>query len=119
MDNCVFCQIVAGKVPAQILFEDAQVIVIPDAHPAAPIHLLVIPRKHISSLNELEPEDEGLVGHLVLVGRFMAHQAGIAESGFRLVINTGPQAGQSIFHLHLHVLGGMQMPIGFQHKGQK
>ncbi|HBF40856.1 MAG TPA: histidine triad nucleotide-binding protein [Anaerolineaceae bacterium] len=117
MDNCVFCQIIAGKIPAQILFEDAQVIVIPDAHPAAPTHLLVIPRKHIPSLNELEADDTDLVGHMVIIGREMARKAGIAESGFRLVINTGPQAGQSVYHLHLHVLGGMQMPVGLQVKG--
>ncbi|MEN6571530.1 MAG: histidine triad nucleotide-binding protein [Anaerolineaceae bacterium] len=117
MENCIFCRIAAKEIPAQILFEDAQVVVIPDAHPAAPTHLLVIPKKHIPSLNELEPGDVCLAGHMVLVGREMARKYGIAESGFRLVINTGPQAGQSVYHLHLHVLGGMQMPVGLQVKG--
>jgi len=117
MENCIFCRIVAKEVPAQILFEDAQVVVIPDAHPAAPLHLLVIPRQHIRSLNELPTDGENLAGHLVVVGREMARQAGIAESGYRLVINTGPQSGQSVYHLHLHVLGGMQMPVGLQVKG--
>lgn len=117
MENCVFCRIVAKEVPAQILFEDSQVIVIPDAHPAAPVHLLVIPKQHIRSLNELPLDSENLAGHLVIVGRDMAKQYGIAESGYRLVINTGPQAGQSVYHLHLHVIGGMQMPVGVQVKG--
>ena len=119
MENCIFCRIAAKEIPAQILFEDAQVIVIPDAHPAAPTHLLVIPKKHIASLNELPPDGAALAGHMVEVGREMAKQAGIAESGFRLVINTGPQSGQTIYHLHLHVLGGMQMPVTLQVKGLK
>ncbi len=117
MENCVFCRIIAKEVPAQILFEDAQVIVIPDAHPATPVHLLVIPKQHIRSLNELPAGSENLAGHLVIVGRDMAMQYGIAETGYRLIINTGPQAGQSVYHLHLHVLGGMQMPVGLQVKG--
>ena len=119
MENCIFCRIVAQEIPAQFLYEDDRVIVIPDAHPAAPTHWLVIPKKHIASLNDLTPEDEPLAGHLVWVGRQMAQQAGIAESGFRLVINTGPQAGQTVFHLHLHVLGGTQMPVTLQVKGLK
>jgi len=117
MENCIFCRIAAKEVPAKILYEDAQVIVIPDAHPAAPVHLLVIPKVHIPSLNELSADAENLAGHLIVVGREMARQAGIGESGYRLVINTGPQAGQSVLHLHLHVLGGMQMPVSLQVKG--
>ncbi len=106
MFGCVFCQIAAHKAPAKILYEDEQCVVFQDINPKAPVHLLVIPRKHISSLNENLEGDKALLGHMMtLVGR-IAKEQGVDRSGFRTVINTNAQAGQTVFHLHIHVLGG-------------
>lgn len=114
MDDCIFCQIIAGKRPARILYADELVAAFTDIHPAAPIHVLVVPKRHIASVNELTPEDEALAGHLFTVARQIAEQTGIQHSGYRLIVNTGPDSGQAIFHLHLHLLGGrrMRFPMG-------
>ncbi len=117
MENCIFCSIIKKESPAKFLYEDDLAIVIEDQHPIAPIHLLVIPRRHVKSLNEMNEEDDNLLGHLLLVGRNMAKQVGIAESGFRIVINTGPQSGQSILHLHVHVIGGKPLSVDLQLRG--
>lgn len=117
MENCIFCSIIQKKSPAKILYEDQVAIAIEDQHPLAPTHILIIPRRHVQSLNELSDGDENLLGHLLLLGRNLARQAGIAESGFRIVINTGPQAGQTVFHLHVHVLGGEPLTTGLSIKG--
>lgn len=117
MENCIFCSILKKESPAQILYEDEFAIGILDQHPLAAIHMLVIPRRHIKSLNELTTGDENLLAHLLLVGRELARQAGIAESGYRIVVNTGLQAGQSIFHLHVHVLGGEPLATSLLVKG--
>ncbi len=111
--NCIFCMILTGKAPGEILFQDDQVTAFDDAHPITPVHVLVVPNRHISSLDEAEEADQALLGHLLLVGRQMASDKGIAASGYRLVINTGRDAGQSVFHLHLHVIGGRPMPFRF------
>lgn len=113
MDGCIFCQITRGQLPATLLYQDEWVTAFEDRNPIAPVHFLVVPNRHVGSLNEVEPGDEGLLGRLVTVARRLAEQKGVQASGYRLVINTGPDAGQSVFHLHLHVIGGRRMPFRF------
>ncbi|MEW6730974.1 MAG: histidine triad nucleotide-binding protein [Acidobacteriota bacterium] len=105
-DNCVFCQIAAGDQPAKIVFQDDRCLALHDVNPQAPKHILVIPREHMDSLNDATRNDEVLLGYLLRVAARVANQLGIAEDGFRVVINTGRSAGQSVDHLHVHVLGG-------------
>ena len=105
MLGCIFCQIAAHQKPATIVYEDDQCVAFQDINPKAPVHMLVIPRKHISSLNDDEL-DRGLLGHLLVVAARIAREKGIDGSGFRTVINTNADAGQTVFHLHVHVLGG-------------
>lgn len=107
--NCLFCKIIAGEIPAEIIHRNDRSIVIRDINPQAPTHVLVIPIDHIESLNEASQRDEPLLGHLLRVAARMANEAGLEEGGFRTVINTGAGAGQSVFHLHVHVLGGRSM----------
>jgi histidine triad (HIT) family protein len=107
--GCVFCQIVAGKLPGDIVYRDDEIVAFRDVNPQAPVHLLVIPRKHIASLVQLGEEDIPLMGRLVGIANELARQEGIAESGYRLAINCGPQGGQLVPHLHLHLLGGRQL----------
>jgi histidine triad (HIT) family protein len=101
----VFCRIVAGQTPAQIVHRGEGVTAFRDINPQAPVHILLIPDRHISSLAEVEPGDAEALGRLLVVARQLAQQQGL-EDGYRLVLNTGPQAGQSVFHLHFHLLGG-------------
>ena len=112
--DCLFCRILKREVPAKIVHEDEQAIAFEDINPQAPTHILILPRKHIVGLNDAAEEDAALLGHLHLVAAQLARQRGIAESGYRTVLNTGRGAGQSIFHLHLHLLGGrgMRWPPG-------
>jgi histidine triad (HIT) family protein len=107
--DCLFCRIIAREIPADIVHEDNRSVVIRDINAQAPTHLLVIPNEHIESLDEASQKDEPLLGHLLRVGARMANEAGLGESGYRTVINTGAGAGQSVFHLHVHVLGGRPM----------
>ena len=107
--DCIFCQIVAGKIPSNILYQDEEVIVFPDINPKAPAHLLIIPRKHIPSLADLSEAESPLVGHMAKVAHQLAQEKGVAESGYRLVINCGREGGQLVPHLHMHLLGGRQM----------
>ncbi len=118
MDGCVFCQIAGGRTAATLLYQDDWVTAFDDQRPIAPVHFLVIPNRHISSLNELEPEDEMLLGRMISAAKRLAGQKGIQASGYRLVINTGPDAGQSVFHLHVHVIGGCKMPLRFDIESQ-
>jgi histidine triad (HIT) family protein len=104
--SCIFCKIISGKSPAQILHRDDLVTAFRDTHPIASTHILIVTNRHIDSVNELEAEDETLVGHMLLVAKQLAAQEGIAERGYRLIVNTGAHAGQSVFHLHLHLIGG-------------
>ncbi len=104
--DCTFCQIVSGDRQAEVVYQDEQVIAFKDIHPKAPWHILVTPREHVESLNDAAPRDEALLGHLLRIASKVANLVGIADEGYRVVINTGPNAGQSIFHLHVHVLGG-------------
>jgi histidine triad (HIT) family protein len=106
MDGCVFCRVAAGQAPARLLFADDDVVAFHDAHPQAPVHVLVIPRRHIASLADADARQTGLLGTLMLAAAEAARRTGIAERGFRVVVNAGGGAGQSVFHLHLHVLGG-------------
>ena len=104
--DCIFCKIAAGEIPGSILYQDEDVIAFPDIKPIAPLHLLIIPRKHISSLADLTGTDAPVVGKMTEVANQLARKEGIAESGYRLVINCGEQGGQLVPHLHLHLLGG-------------
>lgn len=107
--DCLFCRIVGGEIPAESVWSDVQSVVIRDLNPQAPTHLLVIPREHIESLDDARQKDEALLGHLLRVAARVANAAGLADGGYRTVINNGSGAGQSVFHLHVHVLGGRPM----------
>jgi histidine triad (HIT) family protein len=109
--DCIFCRIIAGDAPAEIVYKDDQVIAFLNLNPIAPVHVLVVPVKHIESVNTSEVVDEGVIGHLFIVARRLAVKYGIDQSGYRLVINTGPDAGQSVFHLHLHLIGGRRISV--------
>ena len=104
--SCLFCQIVEKKVPAKVAYEDDQVMAFHDIRPQAPVHVLVIPKKHITSLLDLTPGDDALVGGVVRRARELARELGLADRGFRLVFNAGDDAGYSVYHIHLHLLGG-------------
>ena len=109
MSDCLFCKIVARTIPATLVYEDDLVVAFDDINPQAPTHTLVIPRKHVDSIAELHDSDVGLLGHLMLAGNKIAKLKKIADAGYRFVINTGTHGGQTVFHLHLHVLGGRHM----------
>jgi histidine triad (HIT) family protein len=109
MTDCIFCKIVSGVSPSANVYRDEQVTAFRDIHPAAPTHILIVPNKHIDSVNALLPDDEPLIGRLFSIARLLAAQEGVAEDGYRLVVNTNAGAGQTVFHLHLHLLGGRQM----------
>lgn len=113
-DDCIFCKIVSGELPSEQLYQDEQVIAFRDLHPVAPVHVLVIPRKHIPSMNDLEDEDKPLIGEMFSVTRDLARHLGLAKSGYRLIVNNGPDGGQVVYHLHLHLIGGhrMRYPMG-------
>ncbi len=103
---CIFCKIVRREIPARVLFETEDLVAFHDVNPQAPTHVLVIPKRHIASINEAQEQDAVLLGKLMLAAARVAKQCGIAESGYRTVLNSGPEAGQSVFHVHAHVLGG-------------
>lgn len=105
-DSCLFCKIIAGEIPGDFVHQDERCVVIRDINPQAPVHVLVIPKEHLESLDDAAQKDEQLLGHLLRVGARVANEQGHAESGYRTVINTGAGAGQSVFHLHVHVLAG-------------
>jgi histidine triad (HIT) family protein len=112
--SCVFCRIIAKEAPANMVFQDESVSAFHDIRHIAPTHIIIVPNKHIASTNDLVPDDEILIGHLFTVAQRIAGQEGIRDSGYRLILNTGPDAGQVIFHLHVHLIGGQRMrfPIG-------
>ncbi|HEC31547.1 MAG TPA: histidine triad nucleotide-binding protein [Deltaproteobacteria bacterium] len=109
MVDCTFCRIIAKQMPGEIIYEDEEVVAFKDINPQAPVHFLVVPRKHIASVLDIQPEDERLIGRLLLVAKKLTNEIGISTKGFRLVINTGDNAGQNIYHIHIHVLGGRRM----------
>jgi histidine triad (HIT) family protein len=106
-DTCLFCRIVGKEIPAKIVAETDDCVAFRDVNPQAPVHILVVPRTHVSSLNDVT--DPGLVGRLASVATELARREGLAERGYRLVLNTNADAGQTVFHLHLHLLGGRKM----------
>ena len=114
MEDCLFCKIVAGELGTEFVYEDDRVVAFKDLNPQAPVHLLIVPRKHISTLIDLKDEDYELVGHIYKVANKLAKDNNIAEDGFRLVSNCGEQGGQTVFHIHFHLLGGraLQWPPG-------
>jgi histidine triad (HIT) family protein len=104
--DCIFCQVVAGEISADIIYRDDRAVAFRDINPQAPVHALVIPREHMDSLDDASGRDETTLGHLLRVAARVANEQGLSESGYRTVINTGAGAGQSVFHLHLHIIGG-------------
>ncbi len=109
MDNCIFCKIIKGEIPSTRVFEDDKVIVIQDIAPVAPLHVLIIPRKHFVNALDLDPADDQLIGHIYRVAARIAREKGVAEEGFRIVSNNNAGAGQSVFHIHFHLVGGRKM----------
>ena len=109
MADCLFCKIIAREIPASIVYEDDRILVFNDINPQAPTHVLVVPKRHIESLNELAPGDDGIVGEVVRRAAAIANDRGISAAGYRTVFNTNRDAGQTVFHIHLHLLGGRTM----------
>lgn len=109
MQHCLFCKILTREIPANIFYEDDQVIAFDDIQPQAPKHKLIIPRKHIATLNDLSHEDALLAGHLLYTAQHLAKQLGIAETGYRIAMNCNKDGGQVVYHIHLHLLGGRNL----------
>ncbi len=109
MEDCIFCKIAAGDIPADKVYEDETVVAFRDLNPQAPTHVLVIPRRHIATVNDLSVDDEAVVGRLFTVAREVAAQEGIADAGYRTVMNCNEAGGQAVYHIHLHLLGGRMM----------
>ena len=109
MSDCLFCKMASGEIQPDVVYEDDEVLAFRDINPQAPTHVLVIPKVHIATLNDLEPEHAPLMGKLFLAARKVAEQEGVAERGYRTLINCNAEAGQTVFHIHLHVLGGRPM----------
>lgn len=107
--DCLFCKIINKEIPADIIYEDEHVVAFNDISPQAPTHALIIPRKHIATLNDIKDEDEALVGHMVKTAATIAKQLGFDEDGYRTVFNCNPHGGQTVYHIHLHLLGGKPM----------
>ncbi len=107
--SCLFCRIAQNEIPAKIVYRDDLVIAFEDLNPQAPQHILIIPQKHIATLNELHAEDNEIIGHMVHTAKMLAKQLNIADDGYRLVMNCNAGGGQTVFHIHLHLLGGRQM----------
>ena len=109
MRDCLFCRIEKKEIPSRIVYEDNEAMAFEDVNPQAPVHILIIPRRHIASVSDITVEDEGLLGRLHSIAKRIAEEKGVTAEGYRLVTNSGPAAGQSVHHLHLHLLGGRQM----------
>lgn len=109
MNNCIFCKILKKEIPADIILEDDKVMVFKDIRPKAPVHLLVVPKKHIGPISELEIKDENTISYLIFKAKETAKKVGVSESGYRLVFNVGKDAGMEVDHLHLHLLGGKSL----------
>ncbi|MDH4232469.1 MAG: histidine triad nucleotide-binding protein [Nitrospirota bacterium] len=109
MSDCLFCKISAKKIPAKLVYEDNEVVAFDDINPQAPVHVLIVPKKHISTSLDITDEDNALIGRLFRAAGKIAEERGVAQRGFRLLMNTNAEAGQSVYHIHLHLLGGRQM----------
>ena len=108
-DTCIFCKIVSNEIQGDVVYRDDQVTAFRDIQPIAPTHILIVPNKHIESINNLEAADEALMGNLFTIAGKLAREEGVEESGYRLVINTGAESGQAVFHIHLHLIGGKKL----------
>lgn len=106
MQDCLFCKIVKREIPAEIVYEDEQVLAFNDINPQAPTHILIIPKQHIATLNDIEERDQALVGRLPLTAARLAAERGFAEDGYRVVMNCNDQGGQTVYHIHMHLMGG-------------
>ena len=111
MNDCLFCKIIAGQIPSSKVYADDQVYAFRDTNPQAPTHTLIVPRQHISTMNAVGTREQLLLGHMLLVAKDLAAEAGLAEPGYRLVFNCNEHGGQTVFHIHLHLLGGQQMAL--------
>ena len=111
MNDCLFCKIIKGEIPSNKVYEDEEILAFRDINPVAPVHILVIPKKHIDSLVQLEKEDELLVGKIYTVINKIANQEGIDEKGFRVIVNCGVDGGQEVKHLHFHLIGGKKLGV--------
>jgi len=109
MEDCIFCKIVNKDIPAELIFEDEQIVAFNDINPQAPIHILIIPKEHFASLNDIPEEKKELLSHILLKARQIAQNIGIEENGYRIVLNTARDSGQEVFHIHFHLLGGRRM----------
>lgn len=109
MDNCIFCKIIKKEIPSTVVYEDEKVLAFKDINPLAPVHILVVPKKHIAGADEIEDADAPLIGYIWTVIRDIAKSAGLSESGYRVINNCGENAGQTVRHLHFHILGGVKM----------
>ncbi|MDO8673590.1 MAG: histidine triad nucleotide-binding protein [Dehalococcoidia bacterium] len=109
MADCIFCRIIRGDIPGSLIYDDGLVVAFPDIYPKARVHILVVPREHITSIADIGPQHSGLLSSLVEVANGLAKQEGIAASGYRLVTNAGPDSGQEVQHLHVHLLGGEKL----------
>ncbi len=107
--DCIFCKIISGEIPAEIIHRDDEIVAFRDINPEAPVHLLIVPVKHIETITDIDTEDQNLVGRMVFVAKQLCEQEGISESGFRMVLNCREHGGQEVYHLHIHVLGGRAM----------
>jgi len=109
MSDCLFCGVVEGKIKGNIVYQDDSVVAFKDINPKAPVHVLIIPRRHVAGVLDLKADDGAVIGHIFVIAARLAREQGIADSGFRVVVNSGADAGQSVFHLHYHLLGGRRM----------
>lgn len=106
--DCIFCKIISGDIPSEFLFEDEALVAFKDINPIAPVHLLIVPKKHIRSINDLTPDDGALGSHMIMTGKDLAVKTGMDKSGYRLFFNVEKGGGQEVFHLHLHLIGGWE-----------
>jgi histidine triad (HIT) family protein len=106
VEDCLFCGIIEGRVKGNIVYQDESIVAFRDIRPQAPVHILIVPREHVATILELEARDQAVIGHIFLVAAKLARDQSIAENGFRMVVNSGADAGQTVFHLHFHLLGG-------------
>jgi len=109
MSDCIFCKIIAGEIPSKQVYKDDLVTAFYDINPVAPVHVLIVPNEHIPSVNEVQESHEAILGRMFTVAKKIAAEHGIAERGYRLVVNTGAEGGQEVFHLHMHLLGGRKL----------
>ena len=111
MEQCIFCKVINKEAPAQIVHEDERILAFKDILPKAPVHILIVPKKHIETVGHIEPDDKDLIGELFIAAKKVAKEQGVSETGYRLIFNVGRDAGQTVDHLHLHLLGGGKMPF--------